>query len=320
MIDRHTRTEASTDRGFTFLIVIWVLSIFVVLALVFGAAVSSHIKITRNTIENAKAEALADAGIGLAVIEMTAWRANPLRQSWLSDANRSKRCSVEGGGWLRLIAEDESGKIDLNIADERLVEAALLAAGISADDVTRYSQRIVDYRDSDSLRRPQGAEAEEYRERGLAGPKNFPFDVIEEVEQVIDMPLGLADALRPYVTVYSGQVTVNLQLAHPRLQTVLSSRQFQSGLNDGENFLDSRRQAGSSSSTNFLSAAGGGRAFRIVSEARTAEGALFVREAIVEFLQTQPGAFAYRRWRKGTATDIDGPVSRFQSLADLPRC
>ena len=58
------------ERGFTLLVVMWALSILIVLSLGFGAAISGHLKTTRNAIDNDRAEALADAGIQLAVLDL----------------------------------------------------------------------------------------------------------------------------------------------------------------------------------------------------------------------------------------------------------
>jgi hypothetical protein len=51
-----------------------------------------------------------------------------------------------------------------------------------------------------------------------------------------------------------------------------------------------------------------GRAFRVLAQARTAQGAIFVREAVVEFVSAGADGYMFRRWRKGLATD-SGTVS-----------
>jgi len=297
--EHSTIQRACGEQGFTFLVVIWALSILIVLSLVFGASVSEHLKTTRNAIDNARAEAFADAGVELAVLDLSAWRGRAVREARFPRDGRSVSCSLGNGDWLNIAVEDEVGKVDLNMADERLIGAALLAAGVAEDNVARYAQQILDYRDTDSDRRPLGAEAEEYREQGRAGPKNRPFDAIEEIEQVLGMPSGLADALRPYATIYSGQLTIDANLAHRRLLTALSS---------------------SSVGTNLVSGAGGGRAFRILAEARTPQGAVFVREAVLEFVAAQPGAYAFRRWRKGPAPDTIDMLDQAPPVSDLPPC
>ena len=298
MSDDNGRRRAIGEQGFTFLVVIWALSILIMLALFFGASVSAHLKTTRNAVDNARAEALADAGVELAVLDISAWRAAAMREPRFPRNGRSTRCSLDNGDWLAIAVEDEVGKVDLNMADERLISAALLAAGVAEDRVARQARRILDYRSPANTRRPLGAEMEEDQVQARA--KNRPLDAIEEVEQVTGMPVGLADALRPYATVYSGQVTVDGNLAHRRLIAALASRGIGAG-------------------STLLSAAGGGRVLRILAQARTPQGAVFLREAVLEFVASQPGAYAFRRWRRGSgvpnATAEDAP-----SVAQMPTC
>ena len=58
------------------------------------------------------------------------------------------------------------------------------------------------------------------------------------------------------------------------------------------------------------------RAFSVRSQARTAAGAIFVREAIVEFVAPTSPAFALRRWYRGSAAS-PGPSPPAETL---PRC
>jgi general secretion pathway protein K len=300
----------------------WALSILIVLSLGFGASVSGHLKTTRNAIDNARAEALADAGVQLALLDLSGWRVRTVREARFSRDGRPLRCSLGNGDWLIIAVEDEVGKVDLNAADERLIAAALRAAGIAEDEAEGHAQRILDFRDGDDTRRPLGAEAPEYRDAGRTGPKNRPFDTIEEVEQVLGIAPGLADALRPYATIYSGQVTVDSGLASRQLAAALPGRAgSQSSLAEEASLIGGLSQmtgGGARRATTPVSGAGG-RAFRVLSEARTAQGAVFVREALVEFVANQPGAYLLRRWRKGLASD-SRLVEDSLPVSDLPPC
>jgi general secretion pathway protein K len=298
--DDNGRRRTVGEQGFTFLVVIWALSILIMLALFFGASVSAHLKTTRNAVDNARAEALADAGVELAVLDISAWRAAAMREPRFPRNGHSTRCSLDNGDWLAIAVEDEVGKVDLNMADERLISAALLAAGVAEDRVARQAQRILDYRSPANTRRPLGAEMEEDSDQVRARAKNRPLDAVEEVEQVAGMPVGLADALRPYATIYSGQVTVDSNLAYRRLVAALTSR----GIGTG---------------STLLSAAGSGRVFRILAQARTPQGAVFLREAVLEFVATQPGAYAFRRWRRGSGV-ANATVEDAPSVAGMPAC
>jgi general secretion pathway protein K len=107
--------------------------------------------------------------------------------------------------------EDEDGKIDLNGAQPELLAALLDVVlqrdpKLAVDDSLTLSERIADFRDIDNLRRLHGAEDPEYNAEGLAaGAKDAAFDTVGELTQVLGITTGLAAAVQPYVTVYSGR-------------------------------------------------------------------------------------------------------------------
>jgi general secretion pathway protein K len=278
--------------------VIWALSVLIVLAMVFGRSTSPHVKATRNAVDNARAEMLADAGVELALLDLSRWRAGG--EARFPRSGRPVGCTFGTGERLVVVVEDEVGKVDLNLADETLVEAALIAAGMDPRQAERLAHRILDYRDSDDQRRPSGAEAGDYREAGRSGPKNRLFDAIEEVEQVLGAPAGLAEAIRPYATIYSGQQTIDPSHAPPRLAAALATRG--GAAMELEAAARERDRAGSAMSRGApaaMAGAAGGRAFRVLAEAHAGQRAVFVREAIVEFAASRPEGTLVRRWRRG---------------------
>jgi general secretion pathway protein K len=307
------------EQGFTFLVVIWALSILIVLSLVFGAAVSAHLKTTRNAVDNARAEAFADAGVEVAVVSLAAWRMQMERDPRFPRNGRPVRCSLGDGDWLSIAVEDEAGKVDLNTADERLISAALLAAGVAAGEAADLAQRILDYRDDDNDRRPKGAERSEYRDRDRIGPKNQPFNALEEVEQVLDAPAGLSEALRPYATIYSGEQSIDGNLAPRRLLAAVANPRSELAREEAMRPIEGTSQDLAAPAD--LAGSAGGRVFRILAKARTAQGAVFVREAVVEFVSAQPDAYVFRRWRKASTLTTERERDQEPALiGDLPPC
>src|SRR5688572_8079139 len=81
---------------------------------------------------------------------------------------------------VRVMVEDEDGKIDLNGAQPELLAMLLQAVmrenkALAAEDAGTLSDRIADFRDIDNLRRLHGAEDPEYLAAGLAaGAKDGP--------------------------------------------------------------------------------------------------------------------------------------------------
>lgn len=320
--DRKRDRTCPRDQGFALLVVIWALSILIVLSVVFGASTSAHLKAVRNAIDNAHAEALADAGVALAVLDRLRWRTAGGQARFPRDG-RPVACGMGNGDRILIAVEDEVGKVDLNVSDGRHIAAALVAAGMGEWEAARLAARILDYSDADDRRQPNGAEAGEYRQNGRDGPKNRPLDAIEEVEQVLGAPQGLSEVLRPYATIYSGEQIVDRYFASPRLTAALAGGGAAAlDMAATARMSNSRAVSPRSGASASMHAAGaGGRAFRIVVEARTAQGAVFVREAVLDFTAPGPDGYRLRRWQKGSRlTGIGGSAEEALASAGSQPC
>jgi type II secretory pathway component PulK len=76
--------------------------------------------------------------------------------------------------------------------------------GIEKDKAQSLADAIADFRDGDNLRRLRGAEAADYRDAGLAwGPKNAPFQAVEELQQVFGVTPELYRRVIPYLSIFS---------------------------------------------------------------------------------------------------------------------
>jgi general secretion pathway protein K len=298
---------APRERGFVLLIVIWVTGLLALISASFAVAMRTHIKVTANTIENARAEALADAGVQLAIMDLLATRTNRSREGRFAVDGTATVCRAPTGDLLRIAVEDEAGKVDLNMANERLLTTLLQGLGASSGEASAHADRILDFRDADDERRLAGAEQPEYRAAGLVhGPKNAAFHTIEELEQVLGVPAGWMGRLRRLVTVYSGQPGIDPSVAPIDLLGALGQSGFLSAAGTFGGHSDARSRRSVPVPTEFV-AASQGRAFTVRSEARTIHGATFVREAVVEFRATRTTTHLLRRWHRGQVFPTDPP-------------
>ena len=71
---------------------------------------------------------------------------------------------------------------------------------------------IADWRDQDDQTQPGGAESAEYRSAGRVGPKNAPFESVEELQQVMGIDRDTAQRLAGLATI-SMISSINPQLA-----------------------------------------------------------------------------------------------------------
>lgn len=173
-------------RGAALLWVLWILMIgttLVVIGLQVSASNSAYASLARR---HSQANALADAGLALAVWRLDA--RSGLETRWqIDNAPQMQRI---GNADVAIRITDEAAKIDLNLASEALLAAYFKACG-QADTVSEaLAGAIVDYRDNDS--QPSGlygAEVARTRELAWRDPANHPFQAVDELANV----LGISD-------------------------------------------------------------------------------------------------------------------------------
>jgi general secretion pathway protein K len=294
------------------------LGLLAIVAASFTHVARSHIRLAAVASEGAKAEALADAGVNIVILDLIGAReSGPTTRRFALDATPST-CRTGNGATLILAVQDEAGKVDLNIATLALLRALVLGAGASAGEAA--VDAILDFRDEDDNRRLSGAERSEYLAAGRPhGPRNSPFVAVEELASVLGLTPADVDRLRPFVTIHSGLPGIDPNVASKALIETLERGIGEGG---GPSLLD----AGGPSGADFaglgrrggpmlsqFQAASTRRSFSVRSQARTAAGTTFVREAIVEFMGTGASAFRVHRWYRGSAAAA-GAASAAEAL------
>ncbi len=281
-----------SDRGFVLILVIWLAALLALLAVGFSSAVRANLRLTSSAVQGAKAEALADGGVELAVLSLIAGGAE--RRFPIDGSLRS--CSMRGLGVAGLRIQDTGGRVNLNLASERMLQALFIGLGAGPGAASTMSDAILDYRDADSNRRPNGAEKPEYLAAGRAlGPKNAPFDTVEELNQVLGVDPALVALAMPHLTVHSQTAGLDPQTTTRELAAILSR---------GGEQLPSRVGAAMAARAGmpaeFITNSSQ-KVFWVASEARLENGAVFVREAVVELQSTRTGTPFYKMWKRGTS-------------------
>lgn len=284
--------RTTSGQGFALVAVVFVTALMALLAVGLTVAVRSHLRLTASTLRAAKAEAAADSGVQLAVLSLVASSgAGSLRRFAIN--GQPSPCRLPDGSVVVLRIEDSSGRVSLNLAGERLLMALFIGTGASFDEASRAVDLIIDYRDPDSVRRPNGAEAPEYLAAGWAGPKNAPFDTVEELGRVLGLNGAVWAAAAPYLTVHSQTAGLALRSVSPALTHILLR---------GMEKLPARPGAGSNPAdalpTEFLTGSPE-RVFHVSSEARLADGSVFVRQAVLELQSTRSSVPAFKNWSRG---------------------
>jgi general secretion pathway protein K len=186
-------------------------AIFVLSAMAAGFALS--MKVESKLGQNANSEQqmlwLGRSGVELAryvLLQQLTFRTEPydsLNQKWaggpgsLAESN-SVLSSISldnypvGEGTVSIKIIDLERKVNINTANDTMIQQALTLMGVDANDISVVSDSILDWIDSDDLPRVAGAESDYYQ--GLAVPyyaKNAPIDDLSElllVRGILDQP------------------------------------------------------------------------------------------------------------------------------------
>ena len=274
--------------GFTLVPVLWTVTLLALIVTLFLSAVRTNTQITANSVELAHAQALAETGITLGILDLVASAAQPSRQRRYP-MRQPVSCAAGSDGVVTVAIEDEGGKADLNFADTVLLQHIFTGLGYSRADASHFADAIADYRDSDDLRRLNGAEADEYHRAGLAyGPANGPFTATEELGQVLGLPRDLVARLLPLVTVHSGSPNVDVGFSPPELTAALA----------GGTLLPTATMGTS-----------GRNAFTIHSRGATAGGLRTESAAIVSLAPGAKQPYVVRRWIRNALSAIGEPAA-----------
>ncbi len=299
------------NRGVALVSVLWGVVLLSLLATAFASSTRTGTNLARNLVANAEAEALADAGVSRAVLGLQ----RPFDEGGIR-VDGTVYAWRFADGEIRFQAQDEGGKIDLNFASATLLRDLFVAVGVEPQESEALADAIIDFRDSDDRRRPHGAEDWDYRSADLpVGPKNAPFELVEEVQGVMGMTGPLYRQVAPLLTVYSQQAEPNIDVAPPEIRAILATwggrgDDDDEGDDDGDAAglgPDVERDRAFGDSLDPLEALqeGGTGArsgvdvYTVHVEGRSRTGAFFVREAVVAVPGTGDRPYDVLDWQRG---------------------
>lgn len=301
------------ERGYALIVAIWITGLAALIVAGFTLSMRAHLRGAAITTDLAGARALADAGVSLAVLDFAARHTDPSSTPRFGDG-RATTCSA-GDGRLFVSVQDTAGLVDINWASEALLGRLLAGIGVAPEQARSLAAAIVDYRDTDNVVTPGGAEAEEYKTSGAGKrPKNAPFESTAELDQVLGIDGELATRLMPHVTVHS----------------LLSGIDPEAARRDLIELLHQGAQAMPASAVGAMSSAagsGGGplqadlastslrRAYSVHAEARVGR-VVFVREAVISFTPGGPRAHKVLRWSQGQVW----PAGSAEGARDIGDC
>ena len=296
------------DRGIALIAVLWVVMLLAVIAGSLLMLTRTEIGLSRNLMQSAKARALAEGGVHLAIIGLL----DPDRETrWKADGRIYK---VEReDGLLEISVQDMAGLIDLNAAPPELLAGLFHAGGLEEDEAAALADRLVDWRDPDEEPRPNGAEQADYDAAGQdVRVGNRPFLTPDEIQRVPGVTMPLWARISPAVTVYSRRPGVNPATA-PRL-ALQALPELDAAVIDalleartGDAATGGQRAAATAIPPGSRRFFGGSAAnmFAIASTAQLPGGGVYVQEAIVELVRGADPPWRVHAWRPGAVYGED---------------
>ena len=304
------RNEQAGDRGFTMIVVLWAVALLTLILVGFLRSAGTHTGIAANALTSARAEALADAGVHLGVLNLMQAAGNKTALAAIAKNPAPKSCRVGPGETITFSIQDAAGLVDINGASEALLAALLAGTGSSAGEAAARAAAIVDFRDRDSDPLPGGAEAAEYAASGLKiAAKNAPFDTVEELEHVFGVTRARVKALLPHITIHSAASGVDPVSASPNLIGLLQA---------GHLIVSPAGLTPSASASRLppdFATTSSRQTFILTSSAETQNGGRYVREAVITLSFGRTLDYAIRSWKRG-----DVFVEKVPPAAELPAC
>ncbi len=296
MVDLPARIEAN-QRGLALVIVLWMLTLLIIMASSFSLTMRRETSILSDVRSTAEAMALAEAGINIAIMQVLQ-PDSTLR--WRSDSSLYE-FAFEGVP-IRVLITDESGKLDLNQSNPQALLGLLAAQGLDEDTQAKLIDAINDWRDNDDIPGPHGAERDQYQSAGLKyGPRNKPFETVEELQMVLGMTPDLYKSLEPLVTVFARGQALNpakasrqLLMTMPNVTPEMVDSYMQQRTENAKSGLP---EAGP---TWAASSGGATQVYEIMAEAMTADGVSAAVSAVVRSGQSRQGLpYSILKWRRG---------------------
>ena len=201
---------------------LWLVVAIGVVALEFSLEARHRRLAAANTVELADARAAAMGGVEHAHARLDRALRQPLLQGTGSTNLRASDPWLDADTLLRLdeavdsvpyrvTARDIGSFVNINRTNENQLRLLLTRLGFDYGLADEVAQSIMDWRDTDILRRVRGAEREAYLAEGrLVLPRDGSFQELDELLHVMHMTPEIYDSILPFVALTgNGQVNVN---------------------------------------------------------------------------------------------------------------
>jgi general secretion pathway protein K len=281
--------------GFIIVATLWILVALTALASIYAVYVVN----TAYAVGTAEDRPQTEAAVR-AALELTAYR--------LTSVGPDARPS-SGAFRLRIgrtnVAVDfrsEAARIDLNRGSKELLAGLFTTLGSPPARAEDYANRVIAWRTSrTSVSAAQDEETTLYRSAGRPyGPRGGPFPHVGELTLVLGPPPELIQQATPFLTVFSGQTTVNVLDAPPQVIAALPGMTPDRLLN-----VLNARAAGVGGNA-LLEMLGPARAFATIASSPAVRVTVLIRadngrqtrsDAVILLIENAPEPYRVLAWR-----------------------
>ena len=237
----HRASNGSPHRrgGFIIVAVLWILMALATLVSVYSIYVGNSALSLAAMDDGVQIEALVRTGLELTAYRLTAATGGTPTNGTQTSGTQTNRTPTGGtppthGAFrFRLGAANvavsyltENARVDLNTAPKDMLAGLFAALGASNEEADWSADRIIGWRTSPKRGpdRPgvEGAEDQLYRAANLAYlPRGGPLAHLSELWLIHGLSPALIMRAMPFVTIYSGQETINVFDAPPEVIAAL---------------------------------------------------------------------------------------------------
>jgi general secretion pathway protein K len=192
---------STRQTGVALVLVLALTALLTIMAGSYTLSMRRQLDLVRNARDHSQALALAESGLYYA--QMMLLVTDPLKR-WRIDGTDYKR--QFGNGEFKVKIIDETGKVDINKAETKLLNGLFESIGLEEEQAANIADAVLDWRDNDELARLNGAEESDYESEGLPyHPRNDLFQTVEELQLVLGITPEIYTKLEQLVTVYSNK-------------------------------------------------------------------------------------------------------------------
>jgi len=275
------RLCARRQRGAALVVVLWLIVVLTIVAA--GHRYNAHIEtqLAARHLETTRSRYLAEAATNLTIARLL----SPDTARNMAVDGRPVDVRIDERHTAIVSVRRANGLVDLNSADERLLQSVFVAGGASAELAAALAARTLDWRDPDDFRRIAGAEASDYRLAGLPwSPRDARFAAVDELRYVLGMTPSLYEAVSPYLTVHATSGGLDLNVAPPFLTDLFDTRaRSPVTQSDDAELADTAR--------------GGDGIYHINVAVQAPDGVLVSSETVVSVARNSRSPFTVLGWR-----------------------